>query len=83
MTNEADKFWQKVAKDLARQSGVAPLTPEDAQKEFEALPDVKLTDSEVESIIGDLLALELFACCIVARMRVGPDADDGPPWAAN
>ena len=59
MTNEADKFWQQVAKDLARQSGVAPLTPEEAQREFEELPDVKLSDSEIESIIGKVTSGEL------------------------
>ena len=59
MTNEADKFWQKVAKDLARQSGVAPLTPEEAQKEFEALPDARLSDSEIDSIIDQVTSGKL------------------------
>lgn len=59
MTHEADKFWQKVAKDLARQSGLAPLTPEEAQKEFEALPDVKLSDSEIDSVIDQVTSGEL------------------------
>ena len=59
MTSEADKFWQKVAKDLARQSGLAPLTPEAAQKEFEALPDVKLPDSEIDSTMEQVTSGEL------------------------
>jgi len=59
MTSEADRFWQKVAKDLARRSGVAPLTPEKAQKEFEALPDKKLSDSEIDSIIDQVTSGEL------------------------
>lgn len=59
MTHEADKFWQKVAKDLARQSGLAPLTPEEAQKEFEELPDVKLSDSEIDSVIDQVTSGEL------------------------
>ena len=59
MTNEADKFWQEVAKDLARQSGFAPLTPEEAQKEFEELPDAKLSDSEISSIIDQVTSGEL------------------------
>jgi hypothetical protein len=59
MTHEADEFWQKVAKDLARRSGLAPLTPADAQKEFEALPDVRLSDSEIDSVIDQVTSGEL------------------------
>jgi len=59
MTSEADRFWQKVAKDLARQSGVAPLTPEEAQKEFEALPDAGLSGMEMDSIIDQVMSGEL------------------------
>ena len=59
MANEADKFWQDVAKDLARRAGVAPLSPEEAQKEFEGLPDVALPESEVESIIEQATSGEL------------------------
>lgn len=59
MANEADKFWQDVARDLARQSGVSPLTPEEAQKEFEELPDVDLPESEIKSIIEQVTSGEL------------------------
>ncbi|MCG3178606.1 MAG: hypothetical protein BIFFINMI_00934 [Phycisphaerae bacterium] len=59
MTSEADRFWQQVAKDLARRSGVAPLTPEEAQKEFDALPDEKLSDSQISSIIEQVTSGEL------------------------
>ena len=54
MTDEDDKFWRKVAKDLARRSGFAPLTPQEAQKAFEALPDAKLSEFKIESIIGQV-----------------------------
>ena len=59
MTNEADKFWQEVEKDLARQAGFAPLTPEEAQKEFEKLPDTKLSDLEIDSIIEQVTSGQL------------------------
>ena len=59
MTNEADKFWQKVEKDLARQAGLAPLTPEEAQKEFDELPDTKLSDSEIDSIMDQVTSGQL------------------------
>jgi len=51
MPDKPDKFWQDVAKDLARQAGFSPLTPDEAQKEFDTLPDVALPDSEIESVI--------------------------------
>jgi len=59
MANEADKFWQDVAKDLARQAGVSPLTPDEAQKEFETLPDVALPEAEIESIIEQVTSGDL------------------------
>lgn len=59
MNHEADKFWQKAAKDLARQSGHAPLTPEEAQREFETLPDIKLSDDEIDSIVEQVTSGEL------------------------
>jgi len=54
MTNEVDKFWQEVEKDLSRQAGFASLNPEEAQSEFEELPDTKLSNSEIDSIIGEV-----------------------------
>ena len=51
MNPESDKFWQEIAKGLARRTGHAPLTPEEAQKEFESLSDKKLPDDQIEEII--------------------------------
>ena len=59
MSHEADKFWQKVAKGLARRSGYAPLTPEEAQKEFESLPDTKLSEAEIDAIVDQVTSGEL------------------------
>ena len=59
MSHEADKFWQKAAKDLARRSGLAPLTPEQAEKECESLPKLKLSEEEIESIIDQVTSGEL------------------------
>lgn len=59
MNHEADKFWQEMAKSLARRSGYAPLTPEEAQKEFESLPDIKLSETEIESIVDQVTSGEL------------------------
>lgn len=59
MTHEADKFWQKVARGLARRSDYAPLTPEEAQKEFESLPDAKLSDTEIDAIVDQVTSGEL------------------------
>jgi len=51
MNSESDKFWQEIAKGLARRTGHAPMTPEEAQKEFESLSDEKLPDGQIEEII--------------------------------
>jgi len=59
MSHEAEKFWQKAAKHLARRSHFAPLTPEQAQKEFEAAPNMKLADDQIESIIDQVTSGEL------------------------
>lgn len=59
MNDEADKFLKKAAKGLARRSGYAPLTPEEAQQEFDALPDVKLSDDEIASIVDQVTSGEL------------------------
>jgi hypothetical protein len=70
MNHEADKFWQKVAKGLARRSGYAPLTPEEAQKEFESLPDTKLSEAEIDAIVDQVTSGEL------AVWTPTPPADD-------
>ena len=75
MTSEADRFWQKVAKDLARQSGVAPLTPEEAQKEFETLPDARLSGMEMDSIIDQVTSGELAVWASVSTDADLPAAD--------
>ena len=59
MPDKPDKFWQDVAKDLAQQAGFSPLTPDEAQREFEALPDVALPESEIESVIEQVTSGEL------------------------
>lgn len=59
MNHEADNFWKKVAKGLARRSGYAPLTPEEAQKEFESLPEIKLSEAEINSIVDQVTSGEL------------------------
>lgn len=59
MNHEADSFWRKVAKGLARRSDYAPLTPEEAQKEFESLPDSKLSEAEIDAIVDQVTSGEL------------------------
>lgn len=51
MNPESNKFWRQIAKGLARRTGHAPMTPEEAQKEFESLPDEKLADDQIEDIV--------------------------------
>jgi hypothetical protein len=56
MPDEADKLWAQVAKELARRCGFATLTPEQAQKEFEALPDEHLSEGEITSIMDRVIS---------------------------
>ena len=70
MNNEADNFWHKVARGLARLSGCAPLTPEEAQKEFDSLPDTKLSEAEIDAIVDQVTSGEL------AVWTPTPPADD-------
>lgn len=50
MSNEADNFWDDYAKELRRKTGYCPLTPEEAQKELDSLPDRPLTKREIDEI---------------------------------
>lgn len=59
MTIEADNFWQEVEKDLARKAGFAPLAPEQADREYNELPEATLSDSEIDSIINKVTSGEL------------------------
>lgn len=59
MSHEADRFWEQAAKELTRRAGQAPLTPEDADKACESLPNVKLSAAEINSIIDQVTSGEL------------------------
>lgn len=59
MNHEAEKFWEQIAKGLARRTGHAPMTPDEAQKEFESLPEDKLPDGQIEDIIDRVTSGEL------------------------
>lgn len=77
MSHETDKFWQKAAKHLARRSGLAPLSPEQAEKVCDALPKMKLSDQEIDSIIDQVTSGEL------AVYNVAPFEDDAPGFEAE
>lgn len=51
MKPESENFWRQVANGLARRTGHASMTPEEAQNEFESLPDETLPDDQIEEII--------------------------------
>jgi len=59
MSDQGDKFWQEVARGLARKANVAPLSPEQAQEVFDALPDAELSDAEIDSTIERVTSGEL------------------------
>jgi len=51
MNPESEQFWRQIARGVARRTGHAPMTPEEAQKEFESLPDEKLSDAQIDDIV--------------------------------
>ncbi len=51
MKSESENFWRQIANGVARRTSHAPMTPEEAQKEFESLPNVKLTDDQIDNIV--------------------------------
>lgn len=59
MNPESEKFWRQIAKGVARRTGHAPMTPEEAQREFESLPDEKLADDQIEDILNRVTSGEL------------------------
>ncbi|GAB4196932.1 MAG: hypothetical protein Kow00105_11080 [Phycisphaeraceae bacterium] len=59
MNPDTDKFWKQIAAGLGRHTGLAPMTPEEAQAEFEALPDDPLSDAQIEDIIECVTSGEL------------------------
>jgi hypothetical protein len=75
MSHEADKFWQKAAQDLARQARLAPLTPEQAQKECLMLPHVELSGEEIECIIDQVTSGELTVWTPTPREEDTPNFD--------
>lgn len=59
MSNEADKLWESVENDLRRKKGLCPLTPEEAQGEFERLQDEDIADDEIDGIVEAVTSGEL------------------------
>ena len=59
MNPESEKYWRQIARGVARRTGHAPMTPEEAQKEFESLPDEKLSDAQIDDIVDRVTSGEL------------------------
>lgn len=59
MNHDADKFWEQIATGLSRHTGHAPMTPDEAQAEFETLPDDQLSNDQIESIVECVTSGEL------------------------
>jgi formylglycine-generating enzyme required for sulfatase activity len=51
MSSDADKHWDEVAGELRRLKGLGPLTAEEAEAEFDAAPEVPLSDEQIRSIV--------------------------------
>jgi len=75
MSHETDEFWERAVKNLARRSGHAPLTPEQARKECDSLPEIKLSETEINSIIGQVTSGELAVWAPTPMEVESPGAD--------
>jgi len=51
MTSEADRFWNDIAPKYRALRGLCPMTPEEADAEYDNAPAIPMTESEIQSIV--------------------------------
>ena len=64
MTSEADRFWNDIAPKYRALRGLCPMTPEEADAEYDSAPAIALTESEIQAMVdaaisGQALSREL------------------------
>jgi hypothetical protein len=62
MSSDADKYWDDIAAKLRSLKGLCPLTPEEAEAEFDAAPEIPLSDEQIRSIVDSVVSDELPSC---------------------
>ena len=51
MTSDADRFWNDIAPKYRALRGLCPMTPEEADAEFDNAPPVPLSESEIKAMV--------------------------------
>src|SRR5437764_14337902 len=59
MSNEADKYWNDVVRELRRKRGRCSLTPEQDKEMVDKIPDEQLGEEEITDIVETITSGEL------------------------
>ena len=51
MTSEADRFWNDIAPKYRAVRGLCPMTPEEADAEYDDAPAIPISKSEIQSMM--------------------------------
>jgi hypothetical protein len=51
MTSEADRFWNDIAPKYRAIRGLCPVTPEEADAEYDNTPKIPLSESEIQAMV--------------------------------
>jgi hypothetical protein len=51
MTSEANRFWNDIAPKYRALHGLCPMTPEEADVEYDNTPAIPLNESEIQAMI--------------------------------
>lgn len=56
MTSEADRFWNDIAPKYRALRGLCPMTPEEADVEYDNAPAIAMTESEIQAMIDTAIS---------------------------
>lgn len=56
MKSDADKFWDSIVGKLRKHEGVSPMTPEEAEAEFEVAPSVPLAEARLDQLFNAVMS---------------------------
>lgn len=55
MTNQGDKFWQGMAAKLRSTLGLNPMTPEEAEREYQGAEPLVIEDDVIDALCRDII----------------------------
>lgn len=51
MTSDADRFWDAIAPKYRALRGLCPMTPEEADAEYDNAPAIPMTETEIQAMV--------------------------------